>query len=309
MKLTAEILEQAATWHVDLQQAAPGDPLHARHQQWLQQSPLHRQAWQRMEKLQHSFNRLPDNLTSVSLQNARYSRRHMIQALAVLLAVGVTGYSQRQPIANRFADQRTATGQRRSLTLDDGSQVEINTATALNIEYNSQQRILHLREGEVLVTTAADQRPFSVHTRHGIVRALGTRFQVYSTAHNSLVQVHQHSVEIRPTRADASPVILHSGQQSRFTPQQVGPIQPLAAHADSWTQDMLIVSNWSLGEFLDQLNRYHSGQISYTPAAAALRVSGAFHLDNTRAILDSLSATLPIQTRQLAGYWTRIDHA
>lgn len=309
MKLTADILEQAATWHMDLRQAAPDDPLHARHQQWLQQSPLHRQAWQRVEALQHSFNRLPGSLTSASLQSARYSRRHMIQALAVLLAVGITGYSQRQPIVNRFADQRTVTGERRSLTLGDGSQVEINTATAFNIEYNSQQRILHLRTGEILVTTAPDHRPFSVYTHHGIVRALGTRFQVYSTSHDCLVQVHQHSVEIRPANTHDAVLTLHSGQQSRFTPQKTGPIHPLTAHADSWTRGMLIVSDWSLGEFLDQLNRYHSGQISYTPAAATLRVSGAFHLDNIRATLESLSATLPIQTRHMTRYWTRIDLA
>lgn len=309
MKLTAEILEQAATWHVDLQQAAPGDPLHARHQQWLQQSPLHRQAWQRMEKLQHSFNRLPDNLTSVSLQNARYSRRHMIQALAVLLAVGVTGYSQRQPIANRFADQRTATGQRRSLTLDDGSQVEINTATAFNIEYSNQQRILRLHKGEILVTTAPDHRPFSVHTRHGIVNALGTRFQVYCTDNQTSVQVHEHAVAIRPARATGQVLTLYSGQQSHFNAHQFESIHSLDAHADAWSRGMLIVSDWSLGKFLDQLSRYHTGQISYTPAAAALRVSGAFHLGNTRIILDSLAATLPIQTRHMTRYWTRIDLA
>jgi hypothetical protein len=73
----------------------------------------------------------------------------------------------------------TASGQRRSFTLDDGSRLGLNSHSAVDLLFDADQRLLVLRRGELLIQVAPDpHRPLRVRTAQGQVQALGTRFLV-----------------------------------------------------------------------------------------------------------------------------------
>ncbi len=111
-------------------------------------------------------------------------RRAALGKLALLLAVMPVGWGSWKLAQSQqwTADYRTAVGERREWTLADGSRITLNTNTAVDVLFDSQQRLIRLREGEILVQTATDNsplaRPFLVSTAQGHMQALGTRFIV-----------------------------------------------------------------------------------------------------------------------------------
>lgn len=311
--LKLDVIESAATWFVDLHNAQPGDTTTENHRRWLDAHPDHRRAWARVEKLQQSLQNVPAGAGN-ALLNARTSRRQAIKALSLLLATGGAAgvsWQQRATIAALSADYATATGERQQHTLADGSQIALNTASRVDVAFDKSLRRLTLHQGEMLVSTAKDaaNRPFIVHTPQGSVRALGTKFTVFSNAESTRVNVLEHAVEIRPAAAPDAPLRLEAGQQSHFSPHRAAPAQPLPAHVDAWTNGLLIVSDWSLAHFVAELARYRRGYLACDATVGQLRISGAFQLDNTDAVLDNLASTLPVQIRQLTRYWVRVQAA
>lgn len=307
--IAPSILEAAATWYVDLQQN-PDKTTSTAHQQWLNEHPLHRRAWARVEKLQKTFTATPASLANTTLSHARASRRQAIKALSCLLMAGASGavlWQKKNRVQGLVAQYGTATGERRKLTLADGGVLHLNTATAIDVDYNETGRDIHLYGGELQVTTAHDvrQRPFIVHTPQGSVRALGTRFLVRSDNQKTHVNVLEHAVEIRTKKA-GHVARIEAGQQMHFTAQQASTIQPLQSNSGAWLQGLLVVSDWRLDQFLSELLRYRAGRLSCDDSIASLRISGAFHLNNTDTVLENLAATLPIRIHYFTRYWVRV---
>ncbi|TWH77178.1 FecR family protein [Azomonas agilis] len=307
--LEHDILEAAARWYADLHISPDCPDTRKAHQQWLASDPRHRQAWARVEKLQHKLGILPTPIAHPSLRGAQLRRREMLK-LCSLLLVGTGGAMSawHLPWYDWTADQRTATGERRRIRLADGGHLELNTNTALDIRYSEQWREIRLYSGEIWIETAPDSlaRPFIVNTAQGRVQALGTRFLVRTEADKTSVGVLQHRVAIQPTALPEANVQLEAGQYLEFSARHIGPIQLLDRNADAWTRDMLIINDWRLGDFIAELSRYRSGHLSCDPSVAELRISGAFHLKNTDLVLENLSGTLPVRPLYFTRYWTRL---
>ncbi|ARU89244.1 FecR domain-containing protein [Pseudomonas sp. M30-35] len=306
------VLQAAANWYLDLQEAPNNTVLLDAHQRWLAADSAHAQAWARLEKLQGKLAILPAGLAQPTLSSASNKRRESLKLLGLLLvAGGVSSLAwQSTTLSSLRADQRTATGERRDVRLDDGSTLQLNSATAVNIDYSKQLREISLLQGEVLVQTAADQqaRPFVVHTDQGSIRALGTRFLVRSEGDRSQVQVLQHAVEVRSTR-NQPPLRVDAGQQLWFGADKALAVEPLESHADAWVNGMLVVSNWPLPRFIAELARYRSGVLRCDPRLSNLRISGAFQLADTDAILDNLTTTLALRIHRVSRYWVNVEPA
>lgn len=319
----AATLERAAAWYLDLRDAAPDALVYQEHARWLALDPTHRQAWERVQRLQHAFGQLPEPVGRETFLSARASRRHLIKKLGVVLLAGGTatlGWRHRDDLQHELhalaASHRTATGERREIVLADGGRMVLNTGTVVDVRYAAARRDLILYAGEVLVTTAPDpqQRPFIVHTRHGSIHALGTRFSVRDDRADSLVQVFEHAVAIRPAKGGGSGVgndtlRLTAGQQVRFSATAIQPAAALEANADAWRNGLLAVDNWPLGRLVGELARHYTGHLGCDPAIASLNVSGVFHLDDIPGVLQNLSATLPIRVVYRTRYWVCVTTA
>src|SRR5450830_25951 len=190
------IAMQAAEWLTTLMSglATPSEKM--AWTDWRQSHPDHERAWRHIEKVSGGFQGLDGAasrqalaLRSRNMTTSTFpvSRRGSLKALCWLAAVGLTGWlgARSQPAKTLLADASTATGQRRDITLPDGTQLTLNSGSAINIRYSSSQRLLQLVQGEVFIRTAqeTDQqgrpyRPFLVDTVHGQALALGTRYSV-----------------------------------------------------------------------------------------------------------------------------------
>lgn len=311
--LELHTLEAAAHWYVQLNAGTPSEALLKSWQDWLGQHPANARAWARVEKVQAQMGRLPAEVALPTLAGVRARRRAVLKTLALLLTVGASGWVARDSATGQalLADVRTGKGERRRITLADGSQLQVNTDSALDIHYDGQQRLLRLHHGEISVQTASDPRarPFTVLTREGRIRALGTRFCVRSDEGSCQVSVQQHAVEIRPQDQPQLALRLETGQSVRFNSQHIAPVSAVAPGADAWTQGMLTVIEWRLADFVSELRRYRHGVVRCDERVADLRLSGAFPLDDTDTLLENLGAALPVKVRYLTRYWVSIEAA
>lgn len=206
---------------------------------------------------------------------------------------------------------RTARGERRTIMLTDGSQVEINTDTELRVRINSETRSVWLTRGEALFTVTVDtSRPFEVMSGNGRIRDLGTRFDVYQSPDQVSVTVLEGRVQITTDRANATP--LAAGQQVAYSPN--GELSSVStadvAAVTAWREGRLVFQRQTLGEAVAQMARYHAVEIVFEdPTLATLKISGTFTTDDLRLFLSTLEATYPLKATVASGRLIRIDRA
>ena len=303
------VFEAAASWYVHFQSEPLTQEDQTAWRRWLESDPAHRVAWERMEQLQRGLGGLSPDLTRRVL-SAPQQRRQVLKLMLALAGTGYAGWNIQQHTAlkNMGADYRTPVGQRRHVELAEGTQVELNTDTAIDVAFDSQQRLIHLRDGEIMISTGklGDTRPFYVETRDGRVQALGTRFVVRQMEYGTRVGVLEDRVSIQPARSLTSPSLLTVGQGVDFYTEGVGPTRIYPQAETAWLDGQLVVLDARLGDVIKELARYRPGVMQCDEQAASLRVSGAFRVDATEAVLANLQATLPIRVSYFTRYWVSV---
>lgn len=305
--LSREVAEAAAEWMLRQQS---GDADAAGLQAWLAAHPEHQRAWRRIEKLRSDLRSLPPSVAKAALDRPHsLARRRTLRQLVLLLTAGGAGFlSVRElPWQTWTADLRTGTGERREVRLPDGSSLQLNTASAVDVYFDAHLRRVYLREGEVVIRTAPDAtlaRPFVVDTDQGGVRALGTRFTVRQKDAMTVVTVHEHAVEI--SLPGESPHRLEAGHTVSFTAARIHEPTPADPNSHAWTRGLLYAERMTLGELTMELSRYRSGILRCDPAVAALEVSGSFPLEHTDDALALLERTLPVQVQRRTAWWVTL---
>lgn len=301
----------AAHWHAVLGSDQAGEADHRAWRDWHAQ-PLNQWAWQRVEALRVQLRSVPGALAYSTLDNARSSaplhRRNVLKGLFVVAGAGGLAWTARDglPLGEWLADYRTATGERRRVDLADGSRLTLNTASSVDIRFDSQRRLVELRSGEILIETAKDSvRPFIVQTRQGTIRALGTRFIVRQHADSSEVDVLEHAVAVQGQSSGAE-VIVQAGQTLRFDGRS--PVSPQAGDPlrSEWAEGRLVISDWRLDQLLAELGRYRPGLLGCAPQVAGLRLSGAYPLDDTDRALAAIARAVPVEVVSRTRYWVRL---
>ncbi|MHC6225043.1 FecR domain-containing protein [Pseudomonas sp. X10] len=306
-------LEQAAQWRATLGDEAAGPAEVQAWQVWLQADEQHQWAWQQVERVHQRWQQVPGRLAGRTLalaaQRPVMGRRGVLKGLLLLAGsggLGWVGYRQLHEGA-WLADYHTAVGERRTVRLADGSQVQLNTATALDVRFDASQRLLQLRTGEVLIDTAKDPagRPFLVRTGQGTLQALGTRFLVRSESGFTHLAVFESQVRVQADRQGPG-ALLKAGEQCRFISAAEVLDAPLQAEQDAWTRGVLIANDQRLDSFVAELARYRKGWLRCAPEVAGLRISGTFRLDDTDQVLAALASALPVRIVQRTPYWVTV---
>ncbi|WP_131107472.1 FecR domain-containing protein [Pseudomonas sp. Sample_10] len=311
--INPQILGEAADWLVQLHSGTATAADHQAIAQWRSRSAEHAQAWQRVEVLLGDFRGVPANLAMQTLQRASrkegLSRRQTLTRLGLLFIAGPLGMaSQHLPWEQWTADQRTAVGEQKNLQLPDGSQLLLNTDSAVNIAFNPQERRVLLLNGEMLISSAKDPgaRPFIVETPQGTAHAQGTRFCVRTENATSQVSVLEGQVVVTPQLLRES-TTLSAGERQRFRLDRAEAAQRFDLDTVAWDKGMLLANNMRLDELLSELGRYRPGVLRCHPDVAGLRVSGAFSLRDTDASLRLLSDTLPLNISRMTQYWLTVE--
>ncbi|MDZ5636268.1 FecR domain-containing protein [Janthinobacterium sp. GMG1] len=309
------VLQRAAEWMARLwaedASAADADACAV----WRAAHPEHERAWARLQCFARQFDALPREVARGALTPAprhAIGRRRALQLLGLIAAGGGTALlAHETDLWQRAAsDYRTFVGETRAIMLADGTQVVLDTASAIDVAYSAGERRIVLRAGAILVTSAHEAapvyRPLLVATPHGTATALGTRFSVRVDDGESRVAVFQGTVALQPSQDSAAPVHLQAGQRAGYTRHAVRDIGKVEDSAAAWADGSLVAERMPLGELLAELGRYRHGVLRCDASIAGLRVTGVYSLRDTDRSLANLAASLPVQLRYRTRYWVSV---
>lgn len=303
--------EQAVAWMVRLRSGRDDARQQALFQQWLGDDPANVHAWEQLQRgLGEHFEvvrRAPGALRDTLLQ-PEVGRRDVLRAMAGLSVLGGSLWFAASSDTGQAltADLRTGTGERRSLTLADGSRLTLNADSAVDLAFSGGRRLVRLRRGGLVVQVAADpSRPFIVRSAQGDVRALGTRFLVEQLADATRVVVLEHAV--RASLPNGTELDLAEGQAALLHAQRIEPLAAGQAYRADWVQGHLSVLDEPLALVIDALRPYRPGFVRVSPQVRNLRVQGVFPLDDSERTLAALEETMPISVKRYGAWLTLIE--
>lgn len=335
----ASARDAAVAWQVKLFSGEAGPADVDVFETWLRARPENAQAyarlaglWDRMEPLGES-EIVRETLKAVRRRTAGRARHGIlkpvgaawrrllspqgavaISGLAIIAAVAV--FNVADPGAGVY---RTALGEQRTIELDDGSTVMLNTATSIKVSYAADERRISLLDGQANFDVASDaDRPFIVSAGDEVVRALGTQFDVYKSGDAVTVTLIEGKVEIAsaPSRSwsvksltgSAAPEAvfrteLSPGEQAAIAP--AGVMSPIATididRAVAWHEGKVNFRNTPLVEAIAEMNRYSSTKITLAEKdLETLRVSGVFRVGSSRNFANALESLFDIRVEQRA---------
>lgn len=299
----AEVAEQAVHWLIESQ----GDDFDARQQhalqRWLEADGEHQRAWAHIQQVNQRLRGVASPVVHATLQAPPSpARRRALKALLLLGVASAIGLAvqQHSPVPGLLADYRSPVGQRRRLSLEDGSQLQLNTGSAAEVRFDSQQRLLRLVEGELQVEVVNDSRPLLLRSAEGVLRLDAGRFNLRQFSGFSQLAVYSG-------RASLNGQSLLAGQQADFANAGWQAIAPLQADRGAWVDGMLVAAQMRLADFLDELSRYRHGRLSCSEQVANLRISGSYPLDDSERILQMLEVALPVSVRRFTRYWVTVE--
>ncbi|MBJ9977003.1 FecR family protein [Pseudomonas sp. S75] len=313
LPVSSKVLEAAIAWKLCLE---GGDgTAHERDafERWHAASDEHARAWFQLGMLDQRVATGAGPARHALLQSRAGLRQRVGKLggglLGMLLLGGLLAWTGAPSLAPSYwlADQRTGTGELRTLRLEDGTLLSLDTHTAVDIDYTGEHRVIVLHQGEISVETGHhDPRPLWVRTDDGRLRPLGTRFLVKRESAGTRLEVLQAQVAAQP-RGRSDEQVLHEGQQVLMNAQGLGLIGPVKAGADAWTRGMLVVDDVRLGDLVAELARYRSGYLGIAREVADLRVSGSFPLTDTDLALASLVPALPVKVERRTAWWVSVE--
>jgi len=271
-----QILEEAATWFVVFRSQILDENTRQDFHDWLKRSPEHIRAYLEIASTYAEIpapqnGRTPpqliarakaspdvnvvslsfDNLTADDMPTPRlrghttpargtqWPVRPRALAAVVVLASCLAGawlYAER----NTYG---TDLGEQRSITLPDGSIVDLNARSRIHVAYRKGERDIELLSGQALFRVAKDPtRPFIVSTDNARVRAVGTQFDIYRKSSGTTVTVLEGRVRVarespdgptQPAADKAGHPGAESAQGSAQPAPRIGPMHKSTAGAAS----------------------------------------------------------------------------
>lgn len=309
----ADIEKLAASWLARQDAAVLSVEEQAEFDAWIAEDDRHLGAYMRLRAVWARLDRLgalrPSGAEAVIRQSSvlRHWRSAAAAAMVAAMLAGGGYYGWKRPEPSKTFD--TAIGEVRRLNMEDGSVVEMNTNSELNVAYSDHSRDIWLAHGEGNFTVAKNKsRPFIVHAGDATVTAVGTAFSVDATRPDQLrVAVSEGTVAVRRGKGEPSYVtamqvltVPTGEQQKEETPQLVvATAEQIDKHL-AWRKGMLVFSGESLSEAAAQFNRYNQRQISVTPraAAAAARVGGVFQTRDVEGFARATAASFGLTVSQ-----------
>ena len=305
------VRDDAARWFVRLQEPAVSVDEQQRFDAWLEEHPQHRDEFQLLQGLWTAADLLPAPRlkalceTPPTRRERRQLLRYAVAASVVAVALGLglfSGLNHPQGYNVEFA---TALGERKHVALPDGSVIDLNSRSRLQVRFEKDRRLIELTEGEAMFSVEHDtSRPFVVEAGSGKVTVTGTRFDVRRDVTQTRVAVEQGTVKVQGRdAADADFISLTAGLGTRIDAQ--GKVAPAYAvnpvELTAWRSGKLVFNNASLSEVAEEVSRYRDKPLKVSnPAVANLRLTSVFKSDNTDALLKALPNILPVAVRTLA---------
>ena len=303
---SANVRDAAATWFARVQAHTLSVAEQAEFEAWRTQHASHEAEYQWLASMWSAADLLPKARLQAlcEVPAPRLGRRSFLAyglaASVVAIAAGAGLWMQLQSSAGYQAEFATATGERRTVNLPDGSSIELNGRSRVRINFERGQRNVELQQGEGMFSVARDaDRPFVVQAGAGQVTVTGTRFDVLREGDQARVAVESGHVRVQGANPHAV-ANLTAGQGTVVDAQgQVAAVQAVNTRVlTAWRKGQLVFEDATLGEVAAQVSRYRDKPVHVTsPAIARLRLSSVFKTDDTDALLKALPQILPVAVR------------
>lgn len=330
----AAIAEEAAEWFVEWREAPPSKAGKMRFTEWLAESPVHVEEYLAIAQIYGALPNVdPSSIsdvdafvddTVVALHGSSAAVEHVSDpvpavgvprsgrpwvgwslAAGVLVAVVSAGFFYVGTIRNATIEYTTGLGEQRSILLDDGSMVSLNTESGMAVAYTDAERRITLTHGEALFDVEEDTgRPFWVETGAALIRVTGTQFNVYAQDGSTAVTVIEGTVEVAPRASPAARAMpgdtqgnagagdiaeLTVGDQAvvksgsvAIAATKIENLEPITA----WTDRRLVFSKTPLSDIVTEFNRYnHQRLILDDATVATLEVSGVFSTHDPESLI------------------------
>lgn len=295
------IRDEALAWFVRLNGGNVSDADRAALQRWLANSPRHREEYTRLADIWTDLDRIPQaRLQAAAPMPRRMSRRVFLTAggAAAALALSCADWTRLL-----FSDHATGTGELRDVTLADGSRLQLDADTAIELAFTEHTRNVRLLRGRVFFDVAPNaDRAFVVAAGEGYTRALATRFVVHEQAGTVTVAVQESAVSVSVPDSEAR--MVRAGESVSYSSRHLSEVR--AAYDESetaWRRGKLIFEDRPLRQVLADLNRYRPGTILVTDDRLFdMRVSGIFDIHHPDGVLDAIRHTLPVRGYHITPY-------
>lgn len=307
-------LVEAATWRVHLSEV--GAETTVEFEAWLA-DPANARAWAQVSKpwdyfggQAHEPELVAAHLAALGAGRVRagaYGRNVRFRALAAvaaILVIGAAGWAGLQ-WSQRPDDYRTMRGERRIITLADGSRISLDANSEVTVRFTKNARELSLLEGQARFDVAHDvERPFSVRAGNRKVIATGTVFNIDMAGPKILVTLIEGHVVVlddsaRVGRRQGAPsqVELHAGEQLIAPPGAPSEVERAdISRVTAWTNGQIMFDNEALASVASRVNRYASTQIVIDdPRIANMRISGLLNAGDVDGFVDMVTHYLPVQ--------------
>ena len=211
----------------------------------------------------------------------------------------------------------TAVGEQRSITLEDGSIVELNSRSRLRAHFKADLRAIELLDGEAIFRVSKDpQRPFRVRTGATDIVAVGTAFNVKASDSRTVVTVLEGRVRVNQRDAAARSAAATAKAVSEFELAVgdqliVSKAQPAirvslrdTEKVTSWTERRLIFEDTPLSAAVAEFARYSPRAIRIDDAAVAERkINGVFDATDPASLAEFLRGDETLDVRNDSEGW------
>lgn len=306
------ITDAAAHWCMRLHADDCTEQELAEFEQWLAANPLHAQEYQAMQEIWVTADHLPRTPPAQILQlpvkpKARPQRlRHYASAAVItLLALPLgawVGWEQGW-LPNDYQFEESGET-RRTVTLGDGSEVELNLGTSLRYTHYKDERRVTLVKGEAFFKVTHDTRhPFVVRAGRGQTQVTGTQFNVWKYQEQVKVTLVEGSVLVSSDSYKlGSGYRLGPGMQASYTTGDLEPSLNQTYGNDSslaWRNGKLMIDNLTLDQALPLINRYLESPLRLADASTgSVRISGIYNTNDVKRLVRSLPKVLPVYLTQ-----------
>lgn len=318
--MNAEIQSEAADWVVEFQTGEVDAAARERFAGWLKRSPEHVRAYIELVTLWEDARLYDRNRTIdvdalitaarsvpnvVSLASPRSAapapessgprlvlRQHawrgtplkvaVSAALALLVIAGLL-------VSLQPAEYATGIGEQRTVSLSDGSSVELDAVSRIRVEFSAHERRVDLLEGQAFFRVAKNAaRPFVVVSGGTRVRDVGTQFDVDRNSSRTVVTVIEGLVSVSyssqfiavlsAVTVPLRPIEVSAGEQIIVAPHVIPRPEPANLMiATAWTRNELIFQSTALPQVAAEFNRLNARQLVIEGTRLqSFHVSGVF---------------------------------
>lgn len=312
-----DIDKEACAWIAQFDGSDPSPEDLEAFKEWVNRSPRHQEAIERLSSLWGELNVLTELATTLpARQESRPPRSMPWLAIAASAVLAISILLLRMPLSDDEQSEvlyATAIGEQRLVYLADNSAVQLNTASQIRVAYGDSARKVFLLEGEAFFDVQSDpDRPFVVYVGGKAVRAVGTSFSVHLRDEDvevlvteGLVELSEVAVEPGQRIEEASKPIgrIKGGQRIRIG-QSLESAEPVSEEEMSrelaWREGMLSFSGEPLAYVADEIGRYTSMTIVIEdPALQELRIGGYFKTGDVEAMFMVLEAGFNIEVERI----------